>query len=112
MALARSHLLGEMPEDTNANAPAEGRPKFPLGQIVATKTSLAVLTPNDIAVALDRHCRGDWGDVGKEDWQANERALKHGERLLSVYHATNGTRIWIVTEWDRSVTTILLPEDY
>ena len=63
-------------------------------------------------MALDRHRRGDWGDVGKEDWQANERALKHGERLLSVYHAADGTKFYVISEWDRSATTVLLPEDY
>ena len=80
--------------------------------MVATSTALATLPTRDVAAALDRHRRGDWGDAGREDWQANERALKQGERLLSVYHAVDGTRFWIITEWDRSLTTVLLPEDY
>ena len=79
---------------------------------MVTRTALASLPTRDIAVALDRHRRGDWGDVGKQDWQANERALKHGERLLSVYRTASGTKFWIITEWDRSITTVLLPEDY
>ena len=54
---------------------------------------------------------GDWGDVGKQDWQANARALKRGEQLLSVYHMV-GVKFWIITEWDRPLTTVLLPEDY
>lgn len=62
--------------------------------------------------ALDRHRAGGWGDAGKEDWQANERALKQAERLLSVYHTADGTKFWIITEWDRSLSTVLLPEDY
>ena len=101
-----------MPEETNDHSPASDSSKFPLGQVVAISTALATLPTQDIAVALDRHRRGDWGDVGKEDWQANERALKHGERLLSVYHAADDTKFWIITEWDRSLTTVLLPEDY
>lgn len=85
--------------------------KFPLGQTVITRTALASLPAQDIA-AMDRHRAGDWGDVGKEDSRANERALKHGERLLSVYHSFDGTEFYIITEWDRSLTTVLLPEDY
>ena len=74
---------------------------------------LAVLSSLDIAGALYRHQHGDWGEVGKADWQANERALKQGGRLLSVYKtAGNGTKFWIITERDRSLTTVLLPEDY
>ena len=104
-----------MPEDTNK---PEGKPKlaatprFPLGQTVATRTALAVLPSLDIAGALYRHQHGDWGEVGKADWQANERALKQGERLLSVYKTADGIKFYIITEWDRSLTTVLLPEDY
>ena len=101
-----------MPEDTNDSAPIEVESKFPLGRVVATRTALASLPTRDIAVALDRHRRGDWGDTGKEDRRSNECALKHGERLLSVYHAADGTKFYIITEWDRSATTVLLPEDY
>ncbi|MBE7157464.1 MAG: hypothetical protein INR62_03350 [Rhodospirillales bacterium] len=100
-----------MPEETNDSRLAADDSRFPLGQVVATSTALATLPAQDVAAALDRHRRGDWGDVGREDWQANERALKQGERLLSVYH-TDDTKFWIITEWDRSLTTVLLPEDY
>jgi hypothetical protein len=86
--------------------------KFPLGKTVITRAALTVLSASDIAGALDRHRTGDWGDVGREDWKANERALKQGERMLSVYRTTTGTKFWIITEWDRSLTTVLLPEDY
>ena len=102
-----------MPEDTNSRReqrPSE--PKFPVGQTVITCTALAVLSALDIAGALYRHQRGDWGDVAKPAGQATERALKHGERLLSVYRTADGTKFWIITEWDRSATTVLLPEDY
>ena len=102
-----------MPEDTNSRReqlPSE--PKFSLGQTVITRTALAVLSALDIAGALYHHQRGDWGETGQQDAQANERALKQGERLLSVYRTLAGVKFWIVTEWDRSATTVLLPEDY
>ena len=52
------------------------------------------------------------GDVCKEDWESNDEALKNGQRLLSEYKLPDGKRIWIITEWDRSATTLLFPEDY
>lgn len=103
-----------MPEDADSLREQRRRsePQFPLGQTVVTRTALSVLSAFDIAGALYRHQRGDWGEVGREDWQANERALKNGERLLSVYRTAEGTKFYIISEWDRSLTTILLPEDY
>lgn len=86
--------------------------KFRLGRIVATPNALAQLTQDDILLGIQRHQGGHWGDVGEEDRQANELALKHGTRLLSVYHSTSGVKFWIITEADRSATTVLLPEDY
>jgi len=61
---------------------------------------------------LSVHQAGDWGDVCDDDRQANNRALTEGTRLLSVYHSATGVKFWIITEADRSVTTLLLPEDY
>jgi hypothetical protein len=61
---------------------------------------------------LSRHESGDWGEVGPEDWESNEAAVREGTRLLSAYTLNTGVKIWIITEWDRSVTTILLPEEY
>ena len=102
-----------MPEDTRSRSGQRPTgPKFPLGQTVVTRTALALLSALDIAGALYRHQRGDWGEVGKEDAQANERALKQGERLLSVYRTSAGVRFWVISEWDRSLTTVLLPADY
>ena len=88
----------------------EGR--FALGQTVSTRNAVDTLNPEDVFLALRRHASGDWGDCCPEDWQSNEGALRDGERLFSVYHDRNGVKFWIITEWDRSVTTILLPEDY
>lgn len=85
---------------------------FPLGQIVATQLALKLLKPWDIHAALTRHAAKDWGDVCPEDLRANDDALKFGNRLLSVYHSKGGERFWIITEADRSSTTILMPEDY
>ena len=84
----------------------------PLGQTVATPAALGVLTQPDIVAALRRHSAGDWGDVDAHDRAANDDALKSGERLLSVYRSENGTIFWVITEADRSVTTVLLPDDY
>lgn len=86
--------------------------KFPLGQTVATSNALSKLTRDDILKALSRHVTGDWGEVCEEDRQENELSLKEGFRLLSVYQGAAGTKFWIITESDRSVTTVLLPKDY
>jgi len=86
--------------------------KFRLGRIVATPNALAQLTQTDILTAIQRHQAGDWGEVDPHDHQENELSLQQGFRLPSVYRAASGTRFWIITEADRSVTTILLPEDY
>jgi hypothetical protein len=67
---------------------------------------------DDTRNALNRHKSGDWGGLEEEDRQANDRALVEGTRILSAYHTGTGLKFWIVTEADRSVTTVLLPEDY
>lgn len=95
----------------SAGAHAQG-PKFAMGQLVATSAALAVLTREDIITAISRHVRGDWGEVCAEDHAENERSLVEGFRLLSVYRGANQTKFWIITEHDRSVTTVLLPSDY
>ena len=87
-------------------------PKFSLGRIVMTESATQTLLHNDIATALLRHARGDWGDVCTEDRDANESALWDGLRLFSVYHDRKGVKFWIMTEADRNTTTVLLPADY
>lgn len=87
-------------------------PKFPilhLGRIVATPGVLALGV--DTNALLTRHVSGDWGDLDAEDKATNENGLLHGERLMSSYETPKGT-VWVITERDRSVTTLLLPEDY
>ena len=95
--------------------PDDGRlPRFLLGQLVATPTALSALVSLHVSpwTLVNRHVRGDWGDLDDHDWQENERALTAGTRLLSAYVLGDGTRIWIITEADRSATTLLLPEEY
>ena len=86
--------------------------RFPLGRVLATPGVLEVLTPIEIAQALSRHVSGDWGEVDAEDAKENELSLKQGFRLLSAYTSAAGVRFWIITEADRSATTLLLPEEY
>ena len=85
---------------------------FSLGQTVITPAALARLHPGDVYTSLQRHARRDWGDVCAADREENELSLREGFRLLSVYRDRNGTKFWIITEADRSATTVLLPEDY
>ena len=88
--------------------------KFGPGQVVATPGALTALEESgDSSLGfLRRHVSGDWGDVCEHDRQENEFALDKYLRLFSVYHLRDGTKIWIITEADRSVTTILLPSEY
>jgi hypothetical protein len=87
-------------------------PKFQIGRMVATPNALFQLTQDDILHGLERHITGDWGDMCEDDHKENELSLQNGCRLLSVYRAKNGVRFWIITEANRSATTVLLPEDY
>lgn len=84
-------------------------PKFPLGKLLATPGAIALGI--NFSPYINRHVRGDWGDVNEEDRQQNDDSIKEGMRIMSVYETDSG-RIWIITEADRSVTTVLLPEDY
>ena len=86
--------------------------KFFLGRLVATSNAMSTLLPEEIRSALRRHATGDWGELDTEDRLANENALLRGDRLFSVYHSGAGVKFYVITEWNRSVTTVLLPEDY
>jgi hypothetical protein len=94
------------------NADAIPQAKFPLGQIVATPHALTAIHPQEILTALRRHAQGDWGKLDAEDLKTNERGLTHGGRLFSEYHSSQNVTFWVITEYDRSATTVLLPEDY
>ena len=91
----------------------QAKPLFKLGQTVATPGALeameqAAISPMDL---LRRHQRGDWGDLGNEDKQSNDQALSLGDRIFSAYQFDR-IKFWVITECDRSATTILLPEEY
>jgi hypothetical protein len=86
--------------------------KFRLGKIVSTPNALAQLSQDDILAGIQRHQAGDWGEMDEHDRQENESALQNGFRLISVYRSAGGVKFWLITEADRSVTTVLMPEDY
>ena len=101
-------------QDHSTNGRSGKRPLFPLGQVVATPGALSALedagqNPGEF---LYRHVTGDWGNLDEHDRHQNELALKQGLRLLSAYQTSKGVRIWVITEWDRSATTLLLPHEY
>jgi hypothetical protein len=89
-----------------------GEQKFPLGDMYVTAAVDRMLDPADIQAALSRHCQCDWGDVCEDDRKENELSLVEGFRLFSVYRDRNGVKFWIITEADRSATTVLFPDDY
>lgn len=106
--------------------------RFAIGRLFATPGSLSLLAelrdagkPFSVQQAAQaddpmslvlpyvrRHVSGDWGDVGRDDWAANDEALKVGARLFSAYQLTAEARLWVITEADRSSTTVLLPDEY
>ena len=86
--------------------------RFPLGQIVITPNALEHLDTDDACACLHRHAGGDWGDLPPEDIQENELSLKEGFRLVSAYTDRHSTRFYIITEADRSVTTVMGVEEY
>ena len=87
---------------------------FDPGRVVATPGALAAMEENNILSLdlLSRHITGDCGVVPREDAEVNRDVFKYGSRILSSYTLTNGTRVWLITEADRSSTTFLLPEEY
>ena len=87
---------------------------FELGQVVGTPSALEALVEADQNPfeLLHRHITGDWGDLSEEDKAENEFLVKKGVQILSAYELKTGKKVWVITEWDRSVTTILLPNEY
>ncbi len=96
----------------HVSANGDSSPKFMLGRIMATSNALNAIPPGEILRALASHERGDWGQLDPEDRDANENSLKHGGRLVSRYNSTANVKFWIITEWNRKQTTVLLPMDY
>ena len=88
--------------------------KFELGRLLITPGALEALKKNghDPAEFIRKHAAGDWGELDVEDVHENEYSLENGLRLLSSYRLQDGQKLWIITEADRSCTTLLLPEEY
>ena len=86
--------------------------KFELGQTCFTAGAGENLTDTERLMALIRHTVGDWGYLTQHDWDENEAAMVRGGRLFSSYRSELGDTFWIITEADRSVTTVLFPEEY
>ena len=89
---------------------------FRVGKLVATPGALDAFTQSgdNPAVILARYVTGDWGEMCDEDKKTNDHAVSAEDpgRLMACYKLSDGTRVWLITEWDRSVTTFLLPEEY
>jgi hypothetical protein len=110
-------LLRQTPQferGSNMTIEANGKALFRLGRMFITPGAQeAVMESGQTAFEfLRRHQTGDWGEVSAEDREENELSLKEGFRLLSAYRTTDGTKIWVITEADRSATTLLLPSEY
>lgn len=98
-----------------ASAEVQRSVNLPLGQVLITPGAIEALAAEKASprLFLARHQRGDWGEMDAGDWSANDQALYQEERILSSYVLPEtARRLWIITEWDRSATTILLPSEY
>lgn len=87
-------------------------PKFSLGMTVKTHGANQLLSSAEVNYYLHRYVRGDWGNTAEGDHEMNDLAIEDGDRILATYDTPYGQQIWIITEWDRSVTTVLLPDEY
>jgi hypothetical protein len=105
---------GRSLDTERAETDCERQPLFALGQIMATLGAVRACDQAEVhpVAYVNRHLFGDWGDLDEEDKRANEHALAVGARLLSAYDLPTDDRLWIITEADRSVTTLLLPLEY
>lgn len=98
-----------------ANQAPQSAPLFPMGKIVATPAVADHFAIHGISPLeyLSRHVRGDWGDVPPQDAAANQASIERGTRILSSYKVTSSeTTVWVITEADRSSTTLLFPSEY
>jgi len=87
-------------------------PKFSIGEIILTPGAAEKLSPEDVADALRRHGRGDWGEVGLAGEQDNDKRVERAGTIASIYTSSSGIRFYVLTEADRTVTTVLLPHEY
>lgn len=86
--------------------------RFAFGRQYVTEAVAAAVPADELLKAVERHAAGDWGLLDQNDWENNDKALREGGRLFSRYQSSAGQKFWVVTEADRKVTTVLLPEDY
>ena len=116
MALLRPVLFERKTKMIMSNVPTGGRrvANLPLGKLLSTPGAVEALAKagQSGAELIERHRHGDWGEVSATDWAANDRALTDGERIVSAYSLKNGVKIWIISEANREVTTLLLPDEY
>jgi hypothetical protein len=91
---------------------APDKQKIPIGRLVVTSTVKMQVPVPKIIESVERHITGEWGNVSEEDWKRNDDALIHGERIISSYHINGHGDIWVITEADRKVTTVLFPDEY
>lgn len=104
-----------MDEKRSSENGAEDGRRFSLGEIVATPGAIEAMSEAETGASelLDRHVSGDWGDLGEDDKQENELSVREGFRIFSAYILPKtGIKVWVITEADRSLTTILLPSEY
>src|ERR1019366_5085438 len=101
-----TRLNGHVEERRNLQT---GEPWLERTKVVITPAADKAITQYNVIAALFRHTSGDWGDVDEFDWKENDRAVEEGGRVLSSYHTEDGTVFWLITEADRSCTTVLLP---
>lgn len=86
--------------------------RFPIGSFYMTPGAIEATEPSEVTSLLQRHAACDWGDCCEEDWASNCNALHEGGRLFSVYYSSKGEKLWLITEADRSASTLLLPSEY
>lgn len=101
-------------QDTTYIVLCDTEPAFELGQVLATPGAIETLARFAInpIILISRHLSCDWSEMDKDDQQANQEAVKNGTRIFSSYTIAENTKIWVITEADRSATTILLPSEY
>ncbi len=90
----------------------KSQPTFSLGKLYVTRRVTECLPVREVIHALYRHSVGDWGHVNEQDWKSNDQAVTGGSRLVSSYSTVAGAKFWIITEGDRSATSVLFPEEY
>lgn len=99
---------------TESSLPTQSPPRLPLGRLVTTPGAYEALAIANVSIIdlLNRHARGDWGDLCADDRALNDLAAIAGQQVLSSYRLPGNLTVWVITEWDRSVTTVLLPDEY